>query len=43
MNKNKPADWWCKGKPFPGAVKVFALIATRLALSQGGVKLKGDR
>lgn len=41
--KTKSADWWCKGKRYPGNVKVFAVIASRLKLAQAGVKLKGDK
>jgi hypothetical protein len=39
----KTADWWCKGKQFPGHVKVFTVLAARLKLAQAGVKLKGDK
>lgn len=43
MNDNKSADWWSKGKRYPGNIKVMALIAPRLMLALGGVKLKGDK
>lgn len=42
MNK-KTANWWSKGKRYPGNIKVFTVLASRLVLAQGGVKLKGDK
>lgn len=43
MNEKKTADWWAKGKRYPGNIKVFTVLAARLGLAQGGVKLKGDK